>query len=93
MQPNRAVLFSPRLSPWLHFGKLYPLWVSALEIRQKGRMAQVDHHLSGMFEIDRDAGAHDRLDLSKAPSRPLGVAHNHARLQKRIHPTPFGTRP
>ena len=54
-------------------------------------MAAVDHDLSRVFEIHRDPIADDRLDLPQSPIVPLGVQHQHSRLQKRSHLQPPGS--
>ena len=54
-------------------------------------MAAVNHDLARMFEIHRDPIADDRLDLSQTPIVPLGVPHQHSRLQKRSHFQPPGS--
>jgi len=40
------------------------------------------HHLSGMFEIDRDPLADDRLDLTEPPVGFGAVAHQRADLEE-----------
>ena len=71
----------------------YPLCVSGFEIGQKTYMTQINDNFAGMFEIDRGTPADDGLHLAQPPVGLLGMAHHHARFQKRNHPTPFGTRP
>lgn len=44
-----------------------------------------------MFKIHRDPIADDRLDLTQTPIVPLGVPHQHSRLQKRSHFQPPGS--
>jgi len=48
----------------------------------QGDHGRVDQKFSGMFEIDRDAIADGRLDLSIAPFRPAWMANPLARFDR-----------
>lgn len=55
-----------------------------LEDKLKLHLVTVQHLLARMFEIDRDPTADGRLNLSKAPFRVAGVAHQHTGVQNGI---------
>jgi histidine phosphotransferase ChpT len=52
---------------------------------QQGDARRVDRLLAGVFEIDGHAMADHRLHLAQAPVGLVGMAHEDARLDKRIH--------
>src|SRR6056297_3354888 len=45
----------------------------------------IDHDLSFILEVNGDTVADSRLDLPDAPIGALGVAHEHAWLEKGVH--------
>lgn len=57
------------------------------EDRHQFDVTPIDHNLSGMFEIHRDAAADVGLHLSKPPVRLHRMSDQHPRLQQRIHVT------
>ena len=48
------------------------------------KVIAMQDNLATMFEIHRDAGADNRLDLAYAPVRLVPVAHDRADFEKRM---------
>ena len=48
-------------------------------------MPPVNHNFPGMFEIHRDAITDHRLDLTRAPIGPAGMAHECAGFKELGH--------
>jgi histidine phosphotransferase ChpT len=57
--------------------------------RHKEDAPHVDHHFSGVFEVDGYLVVDVRLYLTQTPVRLLRVSHQHSRFQKCRHFLPF----
>ncbi len=47
-------------------------------------MSTIDHHFSGVWKVHSDPARNIALDLTNAPFRTVGVAHQHAGSQNGI---------